>query len=196
MFVRPTSTVKLRSCLVKTMIDIGCKSHVSNEDFLIIICQTDANATADAAIVYLLSELEEMEAKSNAISERLRLSIVRRVKERRNEDVVWLAKFLVNPDTILKDDKISGRKPVKSTCINLANKLAKRLISRDNEKEEDEEAAAASDESQNLSKKQLLQRAMKDAKLEQPGSKVTRERTDIIVEAVNKAALSAKPISV
>ena len=142
MFVRPTSTVKLRSCLVKTMIDIGCKSHVSNVDFLIIICQTDANATADAAIVYLLSELEEMEAKSNAISERLRLSIVRRVKERRNEDVVWLAKFLVNPDTILKDDKISGRKPVKSTCINLANKLAKRLILRDNEKEEDEEAAA------------------------------------------------------
>ena len=96
--------------------------------------------TADTAILNLLSELEEMEPKSNAFSERLRFWIDRRVKERRNEDVVWLAKFLVNPDTILKDDKISGRKPVKSTCINLTNKLAKRLISKDNEKEEDEEA--------------------------------------------------------
>ena len=129
------------------------------------------------------------------------------MKERRNEDVVWLAKFLVNPDTILKDDKISGRKPVKSTCINLTNKLAKRLISKDNEKEEDEEAAA-SDESQNLSKKQLLQRLMKDALLEQPGREVpkslahnlkmfevTRERTEI-VEVVYQAVLSAKHTSV
>ena len=93
------------------------------------------------------------------------------MKERRNEDVVWLAKFLVNPDMILKDDKISGKKSVKSTCINLANKLAKRLISKDNEKEEDEEAAAS-----DLSKKQLLQRAIKDAMLmlEEPGREVPK----------------------
>ena len=123
------------------------------------------------------------------------------MKEKRNEDVVWLAKFLVNPDTILKDDKISGRKPVKSTCINLPNKLAKRLIWRDNEKEEDEEAAE-SDESQYLSKKQTSaegnERCNAGTAWAQ-GPKITRsrsqnvrghqrERTEI-VEAVYQAVL-------
>ena len=112
----------------------------ASEDCNIGHLRNDGMCTADAAKVYILSELEEIEAKSNAFSERLCLSIVRRLKERRNEYVVWLATFLANPDTILKDDKISGRKPIKNTCINLANKLTKRLISKDNEKEEDEEA--------------------------------------------------------
>ena len=69
-----TRYIKLRSCIVKTMIDIGCVSLVSDNDFQMCkhlvealepvkltslgICQNDANfISADAALVFLLDEL-------------------------------------------------------------------------------------------------------------------------------------------
>ncbi len=67
--------IKLRSCIVKTMIDVGSASCVSEGEFEICkqlvealepvklttlgICQNDANLlSADAAIVFLLNDLK------------------------------------------------------------------------------------------------------------------------------------------
>ena len=165
--------------------------------------------TADAALVYLLKELEGMET-NNSFAKSLRISIVRRLRERRNEEIVWLAKYLINPQSILKEDKISGKIPVRTKFLNFANRLAKRMMDTQNEEEKcgDTEENIDESETETLSKKDLLHRAMANAMLEQPGRavpkslaqdlkmfEITREKTEIL-ETIHQAILSAKPTSV
>ena len=120
-----TRYIKLRSCIVKTMIDIGCVSIVSDDDFQMCkhlvealepvklatlgICQNDANLiSADAALVFLLNELQNM--ANNKFAQNLHTAVIERVRERRNEEIIWLMKYLLNPENIQKEDQISGKK--------------------------------------------------------------------------------------
>ena len=107
------------------MIDIGCVSIVSDDDFQMCknqvealepvklatlgICQNDANlVSADAALVFLLNELKDM--ANNKFAQNLHTAVIERVRERRNEEIIWLMKYLLNPENIQKEDNISGKK--------------------------------------------------------------------------------------
>ena len=123
------------------MIDVGSNSLVSDEDSQLCknlvealepvklttlgICQNDANLiSANAALVFLLDELENQD--SNKFAKNLYKAVIQRVRERSNEEAIWLMKYLVNPDIMHKEDRISCKKPAKSLMINCANRISQR----------------------------------------------------------------------
>ena len=88
---------------VKTMIDVGSNSLVSDEDSQLCknlvealepvklttlgILQNDANLiSADATLVFLLDELENQD--SNKFAKNLYKAFIQKVRKRRNEEVV------------------------------------------------------------------------------------------------------------
>ena len=166
------------------MIENGCSTAVSDAEYrtaktlvealepvkltTLAICQKDANlVTADAALDFLLNDLNQ-QSETNSFAAKIKQAIELRISERRNEEVVWLLKFLVNPDNLNNDDIISRRKPSKQSLISRANKISQRLlIKKDDEELSDggiDSQSSAEQESQNmLSKKQMLQKSMQSA---------------------------------
>ena len=72
------------------------------------ICRNDANlATADAAVEVLLEELKK---NGNIFALQLREKVINRIIERRQSVLVALMKFLLNPESAMKVDAISGTK--------------------------------------------------------------------------------------
>ena len=72
------------------------------------ICQNDANLiSADAALVFLLDELEKM--ANNQFAQNLYTAVIERVRERCNEEIIWLMKYLVNPENIQKEECYDGK---------------------------------------------------------------------------------------
>ena len=135
--------VKLRSCVVKTFIDIAKSSAVSDADFDICkqlvqvlepvqltsdaFCRRDANLlTADAATVFLLETLEKETKENNVFSPHLYNALKSRITKRRNCDVVNLMRYLKNED-IKKPDPVTGLKIVKSSLQVKATELIERL---------------------------------------------------------------------
>ena len=72
------------------------------------ICRNDANlATADAAVEVLLEELKK---NGNIFALQLREKVINRIIERRQPVLVALMKYLLNPESAMKVDAISGTK--------------------------------------------------------------------------------------
>ena len=136
--------VLLRSCVVKTLIDMSKTSSVTDQDVIVCkklcaalepvklasdeVCKKDANLlTADASIVFLTeSLLEETNDNKNSFAERLNEAVTKRITFRRNSTIVNLLKYLKNDD-IKQADQITGAKIMKTTLQAKANEMYKRL---------------------------------------------------------------------
>ena len=134
--------ILLRSCVVKTLIDMSKASAVSDTDFGLCkdicnslepvkltsdsICRNDANlVTADAAIVFLLDTLDE-EAGANVYARQMHTAVKDRISARRHPVMVNLLKYLVDADA-QKPDAITGGKITKSSMYAKANNIFARL---------------------------------------------------------------------
>ena len=213
----------LRSCIVKTMIDIKSTSAVTDNEFAVCkslcealkpfkaatkgICRNDANlVTADAAIVFLLNELKD---QSSLYALQLHDTVKARIIERRQPVAVALLKYLINPDSINKADPITGTKVSKQSVITTANTLSHRLLisNPDSPNHEAHQDTPLSTEKP-LSMEEKLEEAMAATVAEQPVRELpkslaqdfkmfeaTTKRTEYL-DNLFHALMTAKPTSV
>ena len=214
---------KLRSCIVKTMIDIRAVSAVSEHEYGMCkslcdalepvkevtksICRNDATlVSADASIVFLLNELQNLKTD---YAKQLHDAVKERIGERRHPTLVALAKYLLNPETISKVDPLTGLKVKKESLITLANSLSQKLFSTHvpnaNDTIQEEEEA---EPERVLSVRERLQMSIESA-VEEPADRdlpktlkedfklfeATKKRSEYLENLFN-AVMTAKPTSV
>lgn len=170
--------LELKSCIQKTMIDIGKTSNFSNHDFNILeevsavleilkvtlesFCRRDANLlTADTALKFCLKKLDSRE---DVTSFQLANALRKRIKQYRLPEASLL-QYLHNSDQYFRDtaDRDTFERPVDTAA--LLAKLYKRLNTNNTENytavEDDDVNVMAVDEDVVLSTKEELDREIK-----------------------------------
>ena len=92
--------------------------------------------------MFLLDELENQD--SIKFAKNLYKVVIQRVRERINEEEIWLMKYLVNPDIMHKEDIISCKRPAKSLMINFANRILQRQFLKNCDGDENENSEEVS----------------------------------------------------